>query len=103
MPAYHGTPRFITVFTRVGGLVQNLTSRSCSQWGVISPSPNSKVGGPPLVRIPRLLVQWMCSYLPSLSGGRLFHPQPEDAPRRGDKDPHDMDFCENEAYCIEIY
>jgi hypothetical protein len=26
------------------------------------------------------------SQLPSISGGRLLHPQPEDAPRRGDKE-----------------
>jgi hypothetical protein len=26
-----------------------------------------------------------------MSGGRLFHPQPEDAPCRGDRDQHNMD------------
>jgi hypothetical protein len=28
------------------------------------------------------------SQLDSISGGRLHHPQPEDAPCRGDRDPH---------------
>jgi len=30
------------------------------------------------------------SQLPSTSGGRLLHPQPEDAPCRGDRDPLNM-------------
>jgi len=30
------------------------------------------------------------SQLPSISGGRLLHPQPEDAPCRGDRDSYDM-------------
>jgi len=29
-------------------------------------------------------------HLPSISGGRLLHPQPEDALYRGDTDAHDM-------------
>jgi hypothetical protein len=30
------------------------------------------------------------SQLPSISGGRLLHPQPEDAPCHGDRDPLNM-------------
>jgi len=30
------------------------------------------------------------SQLPSTSGGRLLHSQPEDVPCRGDRDPHNM-------------
>jgi len=31
------------------------------------------------------------SQLPYISGGRLLHPQPEDAPYRGHRDPHN--YC----------
>jgi len=34
------------------------------QGGVVSTSPNPKVGGPPLVGCPRLLIQFIRSYLP---------------------------------------
>jgi hypothetical protein len=30
---------------------------------------------------------WIHMQLPSVSGGRLFHPQREDVSRRGDRDP----------------
>ena len=47
--------------------------------------PNPQAGGPPLVGSPRLLIQYIRSYPPSW---RTFpHPQPEDAPCRGDRDP----------------
>ena len=55
------------------------------RWEVVSASPNPQYGGPPLVGCPWLLIQYIPSYPPYR---RLFlHPQPEDTPCRGDKDP----------------
>jgi hypothetical protein len=69
LPAFYGTRRFITVFTRalrgfVNIFVTSLffTVRSCS------PTPNPKAGGPPLVSCPRLLIQYIRSYPPYLEG-----------------------------------
>ena len=53
--------------------------------GVASTSPNSQAGGPPLVCCPRLLIQYIRSYPPYWRP--FLHPQPEDAPCRGDRDP----------------
>ena len=53
--------------------------------GVVSTSPNPQAGGPPLVGCPRLLIQYIRSY-PSYWRPFL-HPQPEDAPCCGDRDP----------------
>ena len=54
------------------------------QGGVVSTSPNPQAGGPPLVGCLRLLIQYIRSYHPYR---KLFlHPQPEDAPCRGDRD-----------------
>jgi hypothetical protein len=53
--------------------------------GVVSTSPNPQAGGPPLVGCPRLLIQFLCSYPPYRRP--FLHPQPEDAPCRGDRDP----------------
>jgi hypothetical protein len=59
---------------------------------VVSTSPNPQVGGPPFVGCPRLLIQFIHSYPPYR---RSFpHPQPEDAPCRGDRDPFTMDSIE---------
>ena len=55
------------------------------QEGVVSTSPNPQAGGPPLVGYPRLLIQFISSY-PQYRRPFL-HPQPEDAPCRGDRDP----------------
>jgi hypothetical protein len=55
------------------------------RWGVVSTSPNPQAGGPSLVGCPRLLIQYIRSYSPYRSP--FPHPQPEDAPCRGDKDP----------------
>ena len=53
--------------------------------GAVSTSPKPQAGGPPLVGFPRLLIQYIRSYSPYW---RVFlHPQPEDAPFRGDRDP----------------
>ena len=56
-----------------------------SRGGVVSASPNPQAVGPPLVGCPRLLIQFIRSYPPNR--GPLLHPQPEDAPCRGDRDP----------------
>jgi hypothetical protein len=38
------------------------------RWGVVSPTPNPKVWGPPLVGCNRLLIQYIRSYPPYLEG-----------------------------------
>ena len=53
--------------------------------GGVSTSPNPQAGGPPLVGCPRLLIQYIRSCLPYRKP--FLHPQPEDAPCRGDRDP----------------
>ena len=57
---------------------------------VVSTSPNPQAGGPPLVGCPRLLIQIIHSYLPYRRP--LLHPQPEEAPCRGDRDPHKIEI-----------
>ena len=57
-----------------------------SRGGVVSTSPNPQAGGPPLVGCPRLLIRFIHSYPPYWRP--FLHPQPEDAPCRGDRDPH---------------
>jgi hypothetical protein len=52
---------------------------------VFSYPSNSKAGGPPLVVFSTAYSIY--SQLPPYSGGLLLHPQPEDAPCRGDKGP----------------
>ena len=47
--------------------------------------PPPEAGGPSLVGCPRLLIQYICSYPPYWTP--LLHPQPVDAPCRGDMDP----------------
>jgi hypothetical protein len=54
--------------------------------GVVSTLPNPQAGEPPLVSCPRLLIQFIHSYPPYRRP--FLHPQPEDAPCRGDRDPH---------------
>jgi len=53
--------------------------------GVVSTSPNTQIGGPPFVDCPRLLIQYIRTY--PLYCRALLHPQTEDAPCRGDRDP----------------
>jgi len=52
--------------------------------GVVSTSPNPQAGGSPLVGCPQLLIQYIRSY--PLYWRPILHPQPEDAPCRGDRD-----------------
>ena len=53
-----------------------------SRGGVVSASPNPQAIGPPLVGCPRLLIQFIRSCPPYRRP--FLHPQPEDAPCRGD-------------------
>jgi hypothetical protein len=53
--------------------------------GVVSASPNPQAGGPALVVFPRLLIQYTRIYL--LNQRLFLHPQPEDTPCLGDRDP----------------
>ena len=53
--------------------------------GVANISLGSQTGGPPLFGCPRLPIQYILRY-PSYWRPFL-HPQPEDAPCRGDRDP----------------
>jgi hypothetical protein len=55
------------------------------RWGVVSTSLKTKAGGPPLVDCPRLFIQYIHSYPPYWRP--FLHPQPEDAPCRGGRDP----------------
>ena len=52
------------------------------RWGVVSTSPNHQAGGPPLVGCSWLLIQYIRKYICR----QFLHPQPEDAPCRGDRD-----------------
>jgi len=63
----------------------SITKHLFSWGGVVSTSPNPQAGGPPLVGCPRLLIQFIRSYPPYQRP--FFHPQPEDAPCCGDRDP----------------
>jgi hypothetical protein len=67
-PAFYGTGRFITAFTRACHLLLWLFRNMVKflRWGVISTSPNPQVGGPPLVSCRRLLIQYIRSCLPYL-------------------------------------
>jgi len=47
-------------------------------------------GKPPIVGCPQLLIQYICSYPPYWRP--FLHPQPEDAPYLGDRDPLIMDI-----------
>ena len=58
---------------------------SVLQGGVVSTSLNPQAEGPPLVGCPRLLIQFIRSYPPYRRP--FLHPQPLDAPCRGDRDP----------------
>jgi hypothetical protein len=53
--------------------------------GLLARRPTPQPGGPPLVGCPRLLIQ----FIQATPYRRPFlHPQPEDAPCRGDREPH---------------
>ena len=100
--AFYGTRRFIIAVTSSRQLSlswaipkyqsrsENLSVNISQQgtfwgWGVVSTWPNPQDGGPPLVGCPRLFIQHIRSYPPYWRP--LLHPQPEDAPCCGDRDP----------------
>jgi hypothetical protein len=96
IPRIYGIRKFLTVPTSA----RHYVSRgSISTWvifnirflrrGVVSTSPNPQAGGPPLVGCPRLLIQFIHSYPPYRRP--FLHPQPEDTPCRGDRDPHSLE------------
>ena len=51
---------------------------------LLAPRPTAQTGGPPLVGCPPLLNRYICS-CPSY-WIQFLHPQPEDAPCRGERD-----------------
>ena len=51
---------------------------------LLAPRPTPQTGGPPLVGFPRLLFKYIRGYPPYWRP--FLHPQPEDAPFRGDRD-----------------
>jgi hypothetical protein len=70
-------PNLISVFFSLGRLSKEpvqargfllsfATNIFFLQWGVVSPTLNPHAGGPPLVSCPRLLIPYICNYLPKL-------------------------------------
>jgi len=76
--------RFIITFR--SAWLQRMSDRTLFlRRGVVSTSPYPQARGPPLVGSPRLLIRYIRSCPPYW--GPSLHPQPEDAPYRGDRDP----------------
>jgi hypothetical protein len=90
-PAFYWTGRFITAVTSARhpslswALLFVSQHDKFLQWGVVSTSPNPQAGGPPSFGCPRLPIQYIRSYPPYWRP--FLHPQLEDAPCRGDRDP----------------
>jgi len=70
------SPRFREMFRNM---------KSFLQWELISTMRNSQVGGPPLIGCRQILTQYIHSYRPHRR--QFLHPQSEDAPCCGDRDP----------------
>jgi hypothetical protein len=62
-------------------------SQQASFYGenLLSPRPTPNLGGPPLAGCPQLLIQYIRSY--PLYWKLFFHPQQEDAPCHGERNP----------------
>jgi len=75
-------PEYQSRSEALGNISQQDTFFYCV-W-VVSTSPNPQAAGPPLVSCPRLLFQYIRSFLPYWRP--FLHPQPEDAPSRSDRD-----------------
>ena len=73
-------------------LYKGFVTVSFLRWGVVNPSTNPQAGGPPLSA-----VYSTCSQLPSISGGRIPYPQPEDVQCRGNRDPHTQITTRNKS------
>jgi len=80
--ACYGTWRFITAFTRA---CVNISYRDVFLLWVVSILPKLQAGGPPRFGCPLLCIQYIRSHPPYWRP--FLHPQPEDAPYRGDRDP----------------
>jgi hypothetical protein len=80
------TRKFLTVPTSACPLLWVILNMYFLRRGVVSTSPKPQARGPPLVGCPRLLIQFIHSYPPYRRP--FLHPQPEDAPCRGHRDPH---------------
>jgi len=65
--------------------VHDSQQNHCSRWEVVSTSPTPQAGGPHRFGRPRLRIQYIRSYSPYWRP--FLHPQPEDAPCCGDRDP----------------
>ena len=88
-PAFFGNRKFITAITSArdlslsGGLLFVSQRDTFLRYGVVSTSSNPQAGGPPLFGCPRLLIKYIRSYY--LYWRPFLHPQPADAPCRGDR------------------
>jgi hypothetical protein len=85
--AFYGTRMFITAFTSARHYTLWLFRNMIRFYGeqLLTPRIITQTGGTPLVGCPRLLIQYIRSYPPYWRP--FLHPQPEDAPFRGDRDP----------------
>jgi len=45
-------------------MLRNMVTHKLLRPGVVNTSPNPQAGGPPLVVLPRLFIQYICSYPP---------------------------------------
>jgi hypothetical protein len=76
---------------KVWGLCESFVTWQVLRWGGVSVAPNPQIGGQPLDRYPRQLIKYTRSC--QLHWRPFLHPQPEDAPCRGDKGPLICDLC----------
>jgi hypothetical protein len=74
------------VFAQVWGfLYEHFLTWSFLRWRVVSTLPKPQAGDPRNVGCPWLLIQYINSYPPHWRS--FLHPQPEDVPCRGGRDP----------------
>jgi hypothetical protein len=93
IPRIYGNRKFLTVPTSARQrkhLSWVILNMHFLRRGVVSTSPNPQAGGPLLVGCPRLLIQFIHICPPYRRP--FLHPQTEDAPCRGDRDPHSC-YC----------
>ena len=99
-PAFYGTRKFITAFTRACHLslsqsispdprptVSIFRNDAFLRWSIVRTSPNPQAGEPPLVSCSWL--QYIRSYSPYWRS--LLQLQPEDTPCHGDRNPLNME------------
>ena len=80
----HKCPPPVPILSQINLLCEWLATDTFLQWGFVSTSPKPQTGGPPRVGCSRLLIQYIRSYPPYWRP--FLHPQPEEAPCRGDRD-----------------